>query len=147
MSGFSEFLKKSIDEIKEKGLYRQRVVFPPDIVDFASNDYLGLKDSRDTKEKLCKFIDKLFLGSGASALISGYHNIQKELEEFLADFKQTEDCLVVGSGYMANVGLIQAIAREEDVIFSDELNHASIIDGIRLSKAKKLYIDTVMLKI
>ncbi|MCX7759765.1 MAG: 8-amino-7-oxononanoate synthase [Hydrogenothermaceae bacterium] len=138
MSNFSDFLKKSIDEIKDKGLYRQRIILSENILDFASNDYLGLKDNNYTKEKLCKNIDRLSLGSGASALISGYHHIQKELEEFLADFKQTEDCLVVGSGYMANVGLIQAIAQDGDVIFSDELNHASIIDGIKLSKAKKV---------
>ena len=135
---FNEFLKKQLDEVKNKNLYRKRYILPADIIDFSSNDYLGLKDNPETKEKLCKNIKNLSLGSGASALISGYTEIQKQLEEELARFKETESCLVVGSGYLANTGLIQAITSEKDVIFSDELNHASIIDGIRLSKAKRV---------
>lgn len=135
---FKEFLKKHLEEIKSKNLYRHRVILPKNIVNFSSNDYLGLRDNQKTKEKLLQNIDKLDLGSGASVLVSGYHPIQQELENFIADFKQTESCIVVGSGYMANVGLLQALTEEDDVIFSDELNHASIIDGIRLSKAKKV---------
>jgi glycine C-acetyltransferase/8-amino-7-oxononanoate synthase len=135
---FKDFLKKSLEDIKSKNLYRQRIVLSKDTVNFSSNDYLGLRDNQKTKEKLLKNIDNLDLGSGASVLVSGYHPVQQELENFIANFKQTESCVVVGSGYMANVGLLQAITNEDDVIFSDELNHASIIDGIRLSKAKKV---------
>lgn len=137
MDSLKKFLKEEISKIKQAGLYRQRYVLPDDIVDFSSNDYLSLKDNETTKEKLCEFIETLPLGSGASALISGYHPIQQELENFIADFKNTQACMVVGSGYMANLGLIQALATENDTIFSDSLNHASIIDGVRLSKAKK----------
>ncbi|WP_297888852.1 pyridoxal phosphate-dependent aminotransferase family protein [Sulfurihydrogenibium sp.] len=138
LRNFIKFLEESLEEVKSKNLYRERLVIPDDFINFSSNDYLGLKDNQKTKEKLKENLEKLSLGSGASVLVSGYTQIQKDLEEFIANFKQTQSCIVVGSGYMANVGLIQAIVKEEDVIFSDELNHASIIDGIRLSKAKKV---------
>lgn len=135
---FEKFLKNSLENIKNKNLYRKRVVLNENIIDFSSNDYLGLKNNEITKKLLCKNIKKLPIGSGASTHISGYYDIQKNLETKLAKFKETESCIVVGSGYLANVGLISSITTEEDVIFSDELNHASIIDGIRLSKAKKV---------
>ncbi len=135
---FSKLLKQKLDWIKENNLYRSRYILPEDIIDFSSNDYLALKDNPETKEKLCLNIEKLSLGSGASSLISGYKDVQKQLEEELSKFKETEGCLVVGSGYLANTGLIQALTSQEDVVFSDRLNHASIIDGIRLSKAKKV---------
>jgi len=138
MLNLDEILSKKLQEIKQKNRYRTRPILNENVINFSSNDYLSLKDNPITKQKLIHNIDKLSLGSGASVLVSGYHLIQKELEKFISEFKQTEDCIVVGSGYMANVGLIQAISDEEDIIFSDELNHASIIDGIRISKAKKV---------
>ncbi len=138
MLNLDEILSKKLQEIKQKNRYRTRPILNENVINFSSNDYLSLKDNPITKQKLINNIDKLSLGSGASVLVSGYHLIQKELEKFISEFKQTEDCIVVGSGYMANVGLIQAISDEEDIIFSDELNHASIIDGIRISKAKKI---------
>jgi len=144
MINLDEILSKKLQEIKQKNRYRTRPILNENFVNFSSNDYLSLKDNPITKQKLINNIDKLSLGSGASVLVSGYHLIQKELEKFISEFKQTEDCIVVGGGYMANVGLIQAISDEEDIIFSDELNHASIIDGIRISKAKKIFINIVM---
>jgi len=138
MLNLDEILSKKLQEIKQKNRYRTRPILNENFVNFSSNDYLSLKDNPITKQKLINNIDKLSLGSGASVLVSGYHLIQKELEKFISEFKQTEDCIVVGGGYMANVGLMQAISDEEDIIFSDELNHASIIDGIRISKAKKV---------
>ena len=134
---FEDFAKNEIKKLKERFLYRERKVLKENVIDFSSNDYLGLKDCKDTKEKLKKFLNRLSLGSSASPFISGYHSIQKELEEYLAKFKNSESCFVVGSGYLANVGVIPAVATERDAIFSDEFNHASIIDGIRLSKAKR----------
>ena len=134
---FEDFAKNEIENLKKRFLYRERKVLDEDITDFSSNDYLGLKDCKETKEKLKKFLDRLSLGSGASPFISGYHNIQRELEEYLAKFKNSESCFVVGSGYLANVGVMSALATEQDTIFSDELNHGSIIDGVRLSKAKR----------
>ena len=138
MLNLDEILSKKLQEINQKNRYRTRQILNENVVNFSSNDYLSLKDNPITKQKLIHSIDKLSLGSGASVLVSGYHLIQKELEKFISEFKQTENCIVVGSGYIANVGLIQAISDEEDIIFSDELNHASIIDGIRISKAKKV---------
>jgi len=138
MLNLDEILSKKLQEIKQKNRYRARPILNENVVNFSSNDYLSLRDNPIAKQKLIQNIDKLSLGSGASVLVSGYHLIQRELEKFISEFKQTEDCIVVGSGYMANVGLIQAISDEEDIIFSDELNHASIIDGIRISKAKKI---------
>ncbi len=135
---FENFLNKKLSEIRAKNLYRKRVVLSDGIINFSSNDYLGLKDEPSTKQKLCKNIENLSLGSGASTHISGYTKVQEELEKELSFFKESEDCIVVGSGYLANVGLISSITTKEDIIFSDELNHASIIDGIRLSKAKKV---------
>ncbi|WP_457626536.1 8-amino-7-oxononanoate synthase [Persephonella sp.] len=136
--GFNDFLKKELEKIRDNNLYRERIVLDRDIIDFSSNDYLGLKDNQTTKEKLCKRIQDISLGSGASPLISGYTRIQHELEVFLSEIKETESCLVVGSGYLANTGLIQAVTTENDIIFSDRYNHASIIDGIRLSRAEKV---------
>jgi 8-amino-7-oxononanoate synthase len=138
MLNLDEILSKKLQEIKQKNRYRTRPILNENVINFSSNDYLGLKDNPIAKQKLIHNFDKLSLGSGASVLVSGYHLIQKELEKFISEFKQTEDCIVVGSGYMANIGLIQAISDEEDIIFSDELNHASIIDGIRISKARKI---------
>jgi glycine C-acetyltransferase/8-amino-7-oxononanoate synthase len=138
MLNLDEILSKKLQEIKQKNRYRTRPILNENVINFSSNDYLSLRGNPITKQKLIHNIGKLSLGSGASVLVSGYHLIQKELEKFISKFKQTEDCIVVGSGYMANVGLIQAISDEEDIIFSDELNHASIIDGIRISKAKKV---------
>lgn len=134
---FKDFIQVEIENLKKNFLYRERKVLDRDIVDFSSNDYLGLKDCKETKEKLKNFLENLSLGSGASPFISGYLDIQRELEEYLAKFKNSESCFVVGSGYLANTGVISALAGEEDAIFSDELNHASIIDGVRLSKAKR----------
>ena len=134
---FLEKLKQELENLKEKNLYRKRVILKENIINFSSNDYLGLKDNLETKKSICKEIKKLSLGSGASLLVSGYSNIQQKLEKELSKLKQTESCLVVGSGYLANIGLIQALVNEEDTILSDELNHASIIDGIRLTKAEK----------
>ena len=135
---FKNILEKELEEIREINRYRERVIVEKNVIDFSSNDYLGLKDNEITKKALCKKIKELSLGSGASALVSGYHPVQKELEETLSAFKETESCIVVGSGYLANTGLIQALTTDKDIIFSDQYNHASIIDGIRLSKAKKV---------
>ena len=81
------------------------------------------------------------VGAGASRLVSGNMTLHRRLEERLADFKGTESCLLFGSGYLANTGVIAALAREGDVVFSDELNHASIIDGCRLARAETFVYD------
>lgn len=107
-------------------------------VNFSSNDYLGLANHPYIINKVKKALDKYGFGSGASRLLSGGSILHKELEDKTARFKETESALVFNSGYAANTGILPAITDKNDIIFSDELNHASIIDGCRLSKAKTL---------
>jgi 8-amino-7-oxononanoate synthase len=101
-----------------------------------SNNYLGLADHPRVREAAAEAARRWGVGAGASRLVSGSMTIHRRLEERLADFKGTQSCLLFGSGYLANLGVIGALAGAEDVIFSDELNHASIVDGCRLSRAE-----------
>ena len=97
-----------------------------------SNNYLGLADHPRVREAAAEAAMRYGAGAGASRLVSGNMTIHRRLEEQLADFKGAEACLLFGSGYLANAGVVSALAREGDVVFSDALNHASIIDGCRL---------------
>lgn len=108
------------------------------ILNFSSNDYLGLANHPSIIEAVNESIKKFGFGSGASRLLAGGTRQHRELEDKISMFKGTESAIVFNSGYAANTGLILAIAGEDDVIFSDELNHASIIDGCRLSRAKTI---------
>jgi 8-amino-7-oxononanoate synthase len=101
-----------------------------------SNNYLGLADHPRVREAAADAAMRWGVGAGASRLVSGSMTIHRRLEERLAAFEGTESCLLFGSGYLANIGVIGALAGSEDVIFSDELNHASIVDGCRLSRAE-----------
>ena len=142
---FSEKLKI----LREKSLFRDvkdraspqgpKVRFGSrEYINFSTNDYLGLANHPYLIATAKKALDDYGYGSGASRLLSGGSNLHKELEDKVAKFKGTEFALVFNSGYSANTGIIPAITDKDDVIFSDELNHASIIDGCRLSKAKTL---------
>ena len=111
-------------------------------INFASNDYLGLADNPYVRERAEKAVAKYGFGSGASRLLSGGCSLHAELEEKTARFRGAESALLFNSGYALNTGAIPSIADEESAIFSDELNHASIIDGCRLSRAKTLCIQT-----
>ena len=106
-----------------------------------SNNYLGLADHPRVREAAAEAAMRWGVGAGASRLVSGTMTIHRRLEERLAAFKRRESALLFGSGYMANAGVIAALARPGDVIFSDELNHASIIDGCRLSRAEIFVYD------
>ncbi len=105
------------------------------LVNFSSNDYLGLRNHPQIKEAAITAIQKDGMGSGASRLISGDHPQLHQLEQELAAWKGYESCLLVGSGMLANIGLIQGLADRHTHIFSDKLNHASLVDGVRLSGA------------
>jgi 8-amino-7-oxononanoate synthase len=107
-------------------------------VNFSSNDYLGLANHPYIINEVKKALDEYGFGSEASRLLSGGSILHKELENKIAQFKETDSALVFNSGYAANTGIIAAITDKDDIIFSDELNHASIIDGCRLSKAETL---------
>ena len=128
---FREYLRKELEEIKKEGLYRElRKVRG---LNFSSNDYLALSKHPD----VVRALNYPMAGATGSRLTSG--NINHEvLEEEIAKFKGFESSLLYPSGYQANVGLISSLCKKGDLIFSDELNHASIIDGCRLSKADRV---------
>lgn len=109
-----------------------------DLLLLCSNNYLGLADHPELQEAAIRAVRDYGVGSGASRLVSGTLRLHTALEEELAAWKGTEAALVFNSGYAANTGLLPALAGPEDLIFSDALNHASIVDGCRLSRARTL---------
>src|ERR1017187_3938503 len=109
-----------------------------DVINLASNNYLGLTTHPKLREAALAATKKFGVGSGAVRTIAGTMRIHLELEEKIARFKKVEACVVFQSGFTANAGTVSAILGKEDFIISDELNHASIIDGARWSRAKIL---------
>lgn len=107
-----------------------------EVLNLASNDYLGLAGDRRLAEAAVRELDESGFGAGASRLIVGNHRAHAELEAAVAEWMRCSGARLFGSGYAANSGVLSAIARAGDAIFSDELNHASIIDGCRLSRAE-----------
>jgi 8-amino-7-oxononanoate synthase len=104
-----------------------------------SNDYLGLSESEELRAAVKEAVQSApKVGGTGSRLLSGHSRVWDSLEQEFAEFAGTEAALYFGSGYAANVGLLTSILREDDVVFSDELNHASLIDGLRLSGARKI---------
>ena len=106
------------------------------VVLLCSNDYLGLAEHPALKQAACDALERYGFGSGASRLVSGNTELHEELERRIAEFKGAESAILFNSGYAANTGVIPAVAGEGDVVLSDKLNHASIIDGCRLSRAR-----------
>src|SRR4029453_18992729 len=107
-------------------------------VNFCSNDYLGLAEDPRLKEAVLESVeDAARVGSTGSRLLSGHDPVWNELEEEFAEFAGTEAALYFANGYAANIGLLSAVLGKNDLVFSDQLNHASLIDGIRLSGARK----------
>lgn len=133
---------KSVPEERKRRLtasQRRGILIERDgreLINFASNDYLGLATHPDVCQAAIEEIEKNGLGSGASRLISGDDPLLHRLESELAAWKGFEACLVVGSGMLANIGLLQALAGRHAHLFADRLNHASLVDGARLSTAK-----------
>ena len=140
------FLDREIDALKAKGRYRflRRLSSPQEAVvvvdgrrlrNFSSNNYLGLANHPDVVAALSEYAVRYGVGSGASRLISGHMDPHAELEEAVARFKGAEACLTFSAGYMANLGILQTLGGPDATIFSDEWNHASIVDGCRLSRS------------
>jgi 8-amino-7-oxononanoate synthase len=140
-------LQDRLDELKELGLYRRmRMVSGPQgprvvldgkpVLLLCSNNYLGLADHPRVREAAAGAAMRWGVGAGASRLVSGNMTLHRRLEERLATFKGTQSAVLFGSGYLANLGIVPALARKGEVVFSDELNHASIIDGCRLAAAE-----------
>ena len=142
-----EFIREDIKALQDQGLYVTiRTIGSPQegwvtvdgkrVLNFCSNNYLGLANHPRMKEAAKKAIDDLGVGPGAVRSIAGTMSIHLELEKRLAEFKQVEGAVSFQSGFSANLAVIPALVGRGDIIFSDELNHASIIDGSRLSRAK-----------
>lgn len=123
-------------KVIERGSARHVCYRGRQLVNFSSNDYLGLASHPRVKAAAQAAIEEFSASAGSSRLICGNLQIHERLESRLAGFKQTDAALVFSSGYVANLGIITALAGEGDQIFSDALNHASIIDGCRLSRAQ-----------
>lgn len=142
-----KFYKEYLFEVKKQALYREPVSYrfldavhvelaEKTYLSLSTNNYLGLTHSPAVQQAAMEAIFQYGTGSGGARLTTGSHPLYEKLEQALAVFKGTEAAVVFNTGYMANVGTISALAGKGDVIFSDELNHASIIDGCRLSKAQ-----------
>jgi 8-amino-7-oxononanoate synthase len=140
-------IEQRLDELERLGLSRcmrmvsgpqgPRVVLDGDsVLLLCSNNYLGLADHPRVREAAAEAAMRWGVGAGASRLVSGTMTIHRRLERRLAAFEHTEECVLFGSGYLANAGAIGALAGRGDTVFSDELNHASIVDGCRLSRAE-----------
>ncbi|WP_409227874.1 glycine C-acetyltransferase [Gudongella sp. SC589] len=142
------FLKEKIQELKDEGVYRKLPVMGSasdaevelngrKVINLSSNNYLGFANNPRMKKAAIEAVEKYGVGSGAVRTIIGNMDIHEKLEETLAKFKREEAAFIYQSGFNCNAGTIQAITEAGDIIISDELNHASIIDGARLSKASK----------
>lgn len=140
-------LTAQLDDLRQRGTYFKLRVLEDEqgpvctydgrrVINLASNNYLGLCDHPKLREAAIAATEKYGVGSGAVRTIAGTMRIHMELEEKIAAFKGVEACVVFQSGFTANAGTVSSILGKEDFIISDELNHASIIDGARLSRAK-----------
>jgi glycine C-acetyltransferase len=142
-----KFIDEELERLKNEGLYVNIRVIESEVsswfivdgkkcLNLTSNNYLGFASDKRIVEKVIEYVKKYGIGPAAVRTISGTMSIHIELEKKLSKFKQVEDVILLQSGFMANLSVIPSIVSNEDVIFSDELNHASIIDGCRLSRAE-----------
>ena len=148
-NNFDKSISRKLREIKSANLHRTLIEISssmgPEIkigkkqfYQFASNNYLGLTINPEVIKSSVETTRSFGTGTGGSRLVTGTSSLHKELEKEIAIFKKTDDAILFSSGYLANIGTISSIMGEGDVIFSDELNHASLIDGCKLSKAKTI---------
>lgn len=148
-TNFQEFLKKELSSIEEAGLYKEeRVIITPqqatikiesgqEVLNFCANNYLGLSNSPVLVEAAKKALDERGFGMSSVRFICGTQDYHLELEKKIASFFGTEDTILYAACYDANGGVFEPLLTEEDAIISDSLNHASIIDGVRLCKAQR----------
>ena len=147
---FQQHLSEELDSIKEAGLYKnERIIVTPqsadikvegtegDVLNFCANNYLGLADNTRLVEAAKKAMDERGYGMSSVRFICGTQDLHKELEKAISDYFKTEDTILYAACFDANGGLFEPLFTEEDAIISDSLNHASIIDGVRLCKAKR----------
>src|SRR6201992_2543055 len=147
MSNPLSYLHEQLEQWRHEGTYQRLRVLESasaaesrfdgkQVINLASNNYLGLTTHPKLREAALEATRNYGVGSGAVRTIAGTMTLHMELEEKIARFKNVEACVVFQSGFTANAGTVSAILGKEDFIVSDELNHASIIDGARLSRAK-----------
>jgi glycine C-acetyltransferase len=140
------YLGKELESLKQQSLYRRFRILEGEqkahatfdhrsVVNLSSNNYLGLTTHPRLRAKALEAVERYGVGTGSVRTIAGTMDLHMELERKLADFKKVEAVVVFQSGFTANAGTVSAILSKEDVVISDELNHASIIDGCRLSRA------------
>src|SRR4051812_31647558 len=140
------YLTAELNALKEQGLYRRLRILEDEqkphttfdhrsVVNLSSNNYLGLTTHPRLRERALEATRRYGVGTGSVRTIAGTMDIHMELERKLAEFKKTEAVVVFQSGFAANAGTVSAVLGKDDVVVSDELNHASIIDGARLSRA------------
>jgi 8-amino-7-oxononanoate synthase len=145
-------IAEQLAQLRDESLYRRtRLISGPQgprvlldgtpVLLLCSNNYLGLADHPRVREAAADAAMRWGVGAGASRLVSGTMTIHERLERRLAEFEGTESCVLFGSGYLANVGVLTALGRAGQTIFSDALNHASIIDGCRLARADTFVYD------
>jgi glycine C-acetyltransferase len=143
----TSWIDNNLEDLKKQGLFiKIRTIDSPmdaiitvdgkTVINFCSNNYLGMANNKRIRDKVNKAIDKYGIGPTAVRTIAGTMKLHRVLERTLAKFKKAEDVIVLQSGFTANLATIPALFGKDDLIFSDELNHASIIDACRLSKAK-----------
>jgi len=144
-----QHLQEEIDDIKENGLFKkERIITSPqdavikistgqEVINFCANNYLGLSSHPEVIEAAKNALDSHGFGMSSVRFICGTQDIHKELEKKIADFYQTEDTILYAAAFDANGGVFEPLLSKEDAIISDSLNHASIIDGVRLCKAMR----------
>ena len=133
---FEERIRRRLDELEKEGL--RRTLQAPSGIDLSSNDYLGLSDHPRLKQRMAEAVLEEGCGSTASRLLRGERASLSAVERRFAAFKATEAALYFGSGYAANLSVLTTFVERHDTVFTDALNHASIVDGIRLSRAKRV---------
>src|SRR3954471_10195972 len=145
---FVDRVKQELNEIEAAGLFKkERIIVSPQgpeievngkkVLNFCANNYLGLSDHPQVIEAAHKAIDSHGYGMSSVRFICGTQDIHKELEKKISDFLGTEDTILYAAAFDANGGVFEPLFNEQDAIISDELNHASIIDGVRLCKAQR----------
>lgn len=144
-----DYLKKELEEIKEEGLYKkERIITSPqgaaitisggkEVINFCANNYLGLSSHPEVIQAAKDTMDTHGFGMSSVRFICGTQDIHKQLEEKIANFYKTEDTILYAAAFDANGGVFEPLFSKEDAIISDSLNHASIIDGVRLCKAAR----------
>jgi 8-amino-7-oxononanoate synthase len=142
------FFENELASLKERGLLRDLYVLPhtggeitvdgKKLVNFSSNDYLNLAGDQRLKAAATQAVEEMGCGATAARLMTGHLKLHEQLESDLAQMMGTEAALVFGSGFLTNLGVITALAKADDEVYADRLNHASLIDGTRLSRAHSI---------